>query len=404
MTRSLGWLARAMVAQTENDARAIAKACRAGLAAMDEHLLTLGSTELRAHSTAHGAELAAMAQRVALTQAGATRLLAASERWRSIALAPRRTAVPTLAAVEQPLAALRAVARQLDSNRTSGSPTGELDRERRRLEKVIREQTLRVSGDRGRSRRPFDPRDLRDSLGGNRMVELVEVDGALHVLTIVGGRVQRHQRGGLPIRELEHARFMLRRLALGATPWQSADLIEQIGARLQDALLGPAVRDLGDPESDDEVIVVPPGTLHAVPWSLLPALRNRAVSVAPSASTYLEISRMPVPPHHRVTFVAGPGLGSGAGEIDPIASNYPGATVLRDGTATADRVLEALDGAWLAHVAAHGTFRSDNPLFSALTMDDGPLTVHDFERLRRAPYRLLPVSYTHLTLPTNREV
>jgi len=40
-------------------------------------------------------------------------------------------------------------------------------------------------------------------------------------------------------------------------------------------------------------------------------------------------------------------------------------------------------------VAAHGTFRSDNPLFSALTMDDGPLTVHDFERLRRAPYRLL---------------
>jgi CHAT domain-containing protein len=52
-------------------------------------------------------------------------------------------------------------------------------------------------------------------------------------------------------------------------------------------------------------------------------------------------------------------------------------------------VLNAIDGAWLAHVAAHGTFRADSPLFSALWLDDGPLTVHDFERLRRAPYRLV---------------
>ena len=52
-------------------------------------------------------------------------------------------------------------------------------------------------------------------------------------------------------------------------------------------------------------------------------------------------------------------------------------------------MLRALDGAWLAHIAAHGTFRADNPLFSSLQLDDGPLTVHDFERLGRAPHRLL---------------
>jgi CHAT domain-containing protein len=40
-------------------------------------------------------------------------------------------------------------------------------------------------------------------------------------------------------------------------------------------------------------------------------------------------------------------------------------------------------------VAAHGTFRSDNPLFSSLQMSDGPLTVHDIERLHRPPHRLL---------------
>jgi CHAT domain-containing protein len=52
-------------------------------------------------------------------------------------------------------------------------------------------------------------------------------------------------------------------------------------------------------------------------------------------------------------------------------------------------VLAALDGAPLAHIAAHGTFRADSPLFSSLRLDDGPLTVHDFERLRRAPHRMI---------------
>jgi CHAT domain-containing protein len=52
-------------------------------------------------------------------------------------------------------------------------------------------------------------------------------------------------------------------------------------------------------------------------------------------------------------------------------------------------VLGAIDGAWLAHIAAHGRFRASSPLFSSLRLDDGPLTVHDLERLRRAPYRLV---------------
>ena len=63
--------------------------------------------------------------------------------------------------------------------------------------------------------------------------------------------------------------------------------------------------------------------------------------------------------------------------------------MLADSEATAEKVLAALDGAWLAHIAAHGTFRADSPLFSSLRMHDGPLTVYDFEQLRRAPYRLV---------------
>ena len=63
--------------------------------------------------------------------------------------------------------------------------------------------------------------------------------------------------------------------------------------------------------------------------------------------------------------------------------------VLAGGDATADAVLGAMDGASLVHVAAHGTFRADSPLFSALELDDGPLTVYDLERLGRAPHRVV---------------
>jgi CHAT domain-containing protein len=63
--------------------------------------------------------------------------------------------------------------------------------------------------------------------------------------------------------------------------------------------------------------------------------------------------------------------------------------VLAERDATAGRVLAGLNGAWLAHVAAHGTFRVDNPLFSDLLLEDGPLTVYDIEGIPSAPYRLV---------------
>ena len=90
-----------------------------------------------------------------------------------------------------------------------------------------------------------------------------------------------------------------------------------------------------------------------------------------------------------MTLVTGPGLATKGAEVEPLHSRYPRARLLGHGNATAGQVLTALDGAWLAHIAAHGTFRADNPMFSSILLDDGPLIVHDFERLRRAPYQMV---------------
>ncbi len=68
---------------------------------------------------------------------------------------------------------------------------------------------------------------------------------------------------------------------------------------------------------------------------------------------------------------------------------YPDAKSLQGIDASANAVAESWDGARLAHLAAHGRFRTDNPLFSNLELADGPLTVYDLESLGRAPRVLI---------------
>ena len=57
--------------------------------------------------------------------------------------------------------------------------------------------------------------------------------------------------------------------------------------------------------------------------------------------------------------------------------------------ASASRCLAELARADVGHLACHGSFRADNPLFSTLTLADGPLTVYDLARCRPLPKTLV---------------
>jgi CHAT domain-containing protein len=136
-------------------------------------------------------------------------------------------------------------------------------------------------------------------------------------------------------------------------------------------------------------VLLPPATLHSAPWGALPLLRDIPLTVAPSAAAWLRSRRAPAPDEQRVALIAGPDLATSGAEIKTLAPSYDGPTVLDGDAATTEATLNALDGAWLAHVGAHGRFRGDNPMFSALEMADGPLTLYDLERIQQAPYRML---------------
>jgi tetratricopeptide (TPR) repeat protein len=390
LSRVSGWLGEALRAEAAGRPGRMRTACSRGLDVLDEHRLTLGASELRAQATVHGAELAALAQRHAARSRRPRLLLTWSERWRATTQAVPPVRPPADGELNASLTALRSVTRQLEEMRSHGRPSTVLQKEQQRLETEVRAVALRARGAESTSRTPFSPADLLDELGPAQLIEIVDVDGDLYVLTCGAGKVRQFAAGHAAeaMRAADFARFALRRLARsrpGDDPAHALSVLDQAAPRLEQALLGQAVRQLGD----GPVIIVPTGKLHPIPWALLPALKDRVISVVPSASAWMRARAAPAPGHRHVVLARGPGLDTDGAEVPLIARLYDDATMLEEAAATADKVLSALDGAWLAHIAAHGIFRADSPLFSSLRMHDGPLTVYDFERLNRAPYRLV---------------
>jgi tetratricopeptide (TPR) repeat protein len=384
-TRSAGWLAQATWCEAEGNWRGMLAACDRGLALLDLHLQTLGATELRTLATANGATLADMALRHAVRRGDARLFLKWSERLRGTVLRVSPVRPPADSELVADLAALRNVRARLDSALDTRAAPPALERERRRLEAAVRQRVLHTPAVAAGRAESFRTADLLDQLGEADLVELTDVDGQLHAVVAASGRLRLMHIGPTQaaVHSLAHALFALRREG-AARGSHRLDLTE-IGRRLERSLLGESVRLLrGGP-----VVVVPTGKLHAVPWALMPSLRDRPTSVTPSASAWLRARRAARPEDNRVVLVGGPRLLTGHAEVRHLVTQYPDAVVLADGDATADRVMAAMDGAWLVHMAAHGTFRGDSPLFSAIELDDGPLTVYDLERLKQAPYRVV---------------
>lgn len=379
LVRAGAWNAQALAREETRDRGGVLRAAASGLDAIDEHRQLIGSSELRALATTHGRDLTTIALRHAATDPRT--LLKWSERTRATALA-QPPATSDAATIPASLAAFRANGRRLARARQDGEPTEDLEKERLRLERAVRAEHHTLSAESVERQRPVSADEVVTSVGDGCLVELVDVDGTLHVLVVHGGKVRRRIAGSTAeVGELlGPAAMLLRRTSRG----RPADLTA-LGQRLQEAILGDAVRLI--PEGP--VVIAPTARLHGLPWALLPALHDRPFSVVPSAGQLLRARATARPEDPRTVLVCGPGLATGGAEVPVLAARHPDAVLLDGGHATLEAVLIQLDGADLVHLAAHGHFRSDSPLFSALDLADGPLTVHDLERLQRAPYRVV---------------
>lgn len=388
--RIQAWYAEALLRAGRGDVRGAQRALLAGLRVLDDHRVTLGATELRVNAGTHVDDLGRFAVSLAVDSGDAERVLVWAERSRAttVRLAPVRPPA------DEELAARLAELRQVDAEMTAAASHGQdnrgLAKRRARLEDTVRQMTWHAPG----FERPDAVRlclqELRSRLDGRVLVEYVEAGGDLHAVVLGQGRARLCRMGALTEvnQEVDALRFTLARLASGQGNERSqptmAQALELAAGCLDACLLAP----LGLPP-ERPLVVVPTGSLHVLPWAALPSCRGRPVSVAPSAAVWLEASSRPVEQAGATVLVAGPDLGHARAELDDLAAIYPGATRLQGRTATARSVLAAVDGAELVHVAAHGSFRADNPLFSSLRMADGALTVYELERLARAPRRVV---------------
>lgn len=382
--RVRGWYAEALRRKLSGDIRGTSSALRRGIGLLDEYRVSLGAAELRALTGQQGQALALEGLRLAVASGVAARVLSWTETWRAGALRMKAVSPPDDPRLEDALATLRAVTSDLESAVLAGKPAQALRVKLVRAEQRVRDLTRQMSGGVAVFKPP-SVSSLAAALDTSALVEFIEYDGTLLAVVLVDGRATLHSLGPVEgvLREIRLLRFALHRLV--TLPPQLPNLAvarssaSHAASLLSERLLTPlASRIDGRP-----LVVVPTGALNGLPWAVL----DRQVTVAPSASVWLRATSVADAPGDPV-LAAGPRMAAAPAEIKAISTHVPG-RVLVDSEATVSAVSSAMDGAVLAHIAAHGSFRVDNPLFSALELADGPLTVYDIERLRTPPTRVV---------------
>ncbi|MET7418576.1 CHAT domain-containing protein [Dactylosporangium sp. NPDC005555] len=385
--RARWWHLRAVAALADDDVPAAARHADAGLREFEAHRASLGATELRVRSGGTVAALADFRLRLAVRHEPAEQILQWSQRCRAATLwlpPARPSGDPVIA---RDLARLRSVHADLAAAPIGAAHTGRLLQRQRDLEEQVRRRSWQAHGTDGATAAGPPVDVLAAALGDAAFVDLLAIDACLHALVLAGGRVTHRPLGPVePVLDELHAlRFAQRRLVAGRGHRGAATLAaDHAAAALDRMLLAP----LDDLVGDRELVLAPTGQLQALSWSLLPRCRGRAVRVTPSAGTWWRAHRAPRPGGPAV-FVGAADPPQALREVTGIAAGTPGATLLAGDDALVGDVLRALDGARLGHIACHGVFRTDNALFSALRLTDGPLTMYDLSALDGPPGTLV---------------
>ena len=236
---------------------------------------------------------------------------------------------------------------------------------------------------------PLHMRHLQDQLGSHTaLIEYFSLDGDLLAFVVTDEHISVVEHLGTES-DLEQTVGRLRsqmdtvRHGGRFVEQHSAQLLERTRHHLHD-LYGKLLAPLERYVSDRRLAIVPHRFLHYVPFHALYdgnqyVVESRSMSYAPSATVLSHCIDKAAPRLERALLigVADAQAPRVRDEVAAIAQLLSGATVRFGAEATLAEVRSLAPDADLLHMACHAQFRPDNPLFSALRLGDGWMTVGD---------------------------
>lgn len=224
---------------------------------------------------------------------------------------------------------------------------------------------------------------------------------AFHVISdeimafvVIEGKLTVHRQ----ISTVPHIKNLLQRLTIQWARFRMAEsFIQRHISRLEQsaqrvlgelftALLSPLSSQLST--AGEKLTIVPHGLVHQVPFHALWDGKRYLVDkfeivYAPSVTVGVLCEKRETLPAGTATLIGVTDdlIPNVIAEIEAIATQLPNAQPLTNETATLTALKQSASTCAILHIACHGLYRADNPMFSALKLHDGWLTAHEAMQL-----------------------
>lgn len=334
---------------------------------------TFGSLDLQTSAVGHGEHLARLGLRAALGDGSPEIVFEWSERARALASRVTSLRPPPDPALAADLTALRL------------ADPKDLTARRALRERIRSHSWFAAQGSIGE---PTDLGALQERLAVDdaALVAHIVIDGTITALAVTATDAV-----VVPLGEAAPVRAVLDRVAAdldfaaqnrdGSMAASIRSSLRADLAKIADVLVRPLLATIGY----RRLVLTPSAMLTGTPWTELPGLIGRPVTVPTSATTWLQQMSRPIGSVREVGFLAGPRLNRAEEEVRRAGASWPRAHVLAGDEADAARAGWLAARVDLLHIAGHGQHPGDHPLFAAVELADGPWFGHDIDLLPRTP-------------------
>ena len=278
-------------------------------------------------------------------------------------------------------------------SRAEGDDVARVQNEIRRREKRLAAETLRAEslrrGAKTKDATAINVSDLRKKLGHKTaLVEFIEDRGRYSAFVVTGEGIDFFDE----VARVDEVRSLLEGLhfqfgtlrfggdALGTFAGQLKTRADMYLAELYRKLIAPFA---GRIDARD-LVIVPAGALNYVPFNALfdgerYTIESREIVCTPSASVWLRLNpgRQKTAQNALLMAYADEKIPLAHDEVKKLARVVPRAVSFVGKRSTFSAFQENALKADLIHLACHGQFRPDNPMFSSLHLADGWVTVRD---------------------------